>query len=163
VAVIATEATFQGELFASLLERYAGDVDVLTQVCPGLVEAVEAGALEARETKALLRQCLAPLVGAQVDQLVLGCTHYPFLQPAIEGIIGAGVAVIDPAPAVARQTGRVLARRGMEAGQDREGRHVFLTSGDVAAFAGMITRLLPPPGARREVRGVRWRGDVLEV
>lgn len=163
VAVIATQATFQGELFASLLERYAQDVEVLTQVCPGLVEAVEAGALEAPETEALLRRCLTPLMQAQVDQLVLGCTHYPFLQPMIEDVIGEGVSVIDPAPAVARQTSRVLARRREGASRDRAGRHVFLTSGEVAAFEGMIDRLLGPSRGRHEVRGVRWRGGRLEA
>ncbi len=163
VGVIATEATFQGELFASLLERYAQDVEVLTQICPGLVEAVEAGALEAPGTEALLRQCLTPLVEAQVDQLVLGCTHYPFLRAAIEDIIGEGVSVIDPAPAVARQTGRVLARREARASGDRLGRHTFFTSGDVAAFEGMIDRLLPRLGAQWEIRGVRWRQGQLET
>ncbi len=167
VAVIATEATFQGELFASLLERYAHDVEVLTQVCPGLVEAVEAGALEAPETEALLRECLTPLVEARVDQLVLGCTHYPFLRGAIEGIIGEGISVIDPAPAVARQTARVLARREVDASRDRpEGhgrRHTLFTSGDVTTFDRMVDRLLLRSGERWEIRGVRWQGARLEA
>jgi len=167
VAVIATEATFQGELFASLLERYAHDVEVLTQVCPGLVGAVEAGALEAPETEALLRGCLTPLIEARVDQLVLGCTHYPFLRPAIEAVIGEGISVIDPAPAVARQTRRVLVRGGMGAGEDRPGgragRHIFYTSGDRATFEGMVNRLIPPTGSRREFGEARWRGGYLEA
>ncbi len=160
VGVIATQATFQGELFASLVERYAGDVRVLTQVCPGLVEAVEAGALDTPETEMLLRECLAPLVEAGVDQLVLGCTHYPFLLPAIERLVGTSVTVIDPAPAVACQTGRVLTQRKLEAGRSRVGRHVFYTSGDVAVFAAMIKRLL---GEGVEARAVRWRAGRLET
>jgi glutamate racemase len=159
--VIATQATFQGELFASLLERYAGDVEVLTQVCPGLVDAVEAGALEAPETDALLQACLAPLIEAGIDQLVLGCTHYPFLQSAIERILGDGIAVIDPAPAVARQTGRVLAQRGLGGGRDTAGHHRFYTTGDVAAFKEMIERLLPARGDQGEVRQATWRGRSL--
>lgn len=162
VGVIATEATFQGELFASLLERYAHDVDVLGQVCTGLVEVIEAGALEDAETEALLRQCLTPLLEAQVDQLVLGCTHYPFLQTAIKRVIGEGVSVIDPGPAVARQTSCVLARRGMESDGDRAGRHLFFTSGDAATFSRTIERLLPWSAERREVRKVRWREGHLE-
>jgi glutamate racemase len=167
VAVIATEATFQGELFASLLERYAHDVEVLTQVCPGLVGAVEAGALETPETEALLRQCLTPLLEARVDQLVLGCTHYPFLRAAIESVVGEGISVIDPAPAVARQTSRVLAQRGLEAGEGQLGhrarQHLFFTSSDVVAFDGMVNQLLPPSGQRRTVGEVRWRGGRLET
>jgi glutamate racemase len=161
VAVIATPATFQGQLFASLVERYAHDVQVITQVCAGLVDAVEAGAVKAPETKDLLRQCLAPLIEAQVDQLVLGCTHYPFLRTAIEGILGEGVSVIDPAPAVARQTHRVLIRRGAEAVRDRAGRHVFFTSGDEEAFGHTLRSLLDLPGAQAEVSGICWRGERL--
>lgn len=163
VAVIATEATFQGELFASLLERYAHDVEVLTQVCPGLVEAVEAGALDTPGTAALLRRCLTPLLEAEVDQLVLGCTHYPFLRSTIEAIVGADVSIIDPAPAVARQTASVLARRQAEASGETPGQHVFLTSGDDNCFSRTIDRLLPPSAEPREIRQVRWRGTRLEA
>ncbi|HET90781.1 MAG TPA: glutamate racemase [Chloroflexi bacterium] len=163
VGVIATQATFQGELFASLVERYAGDVRVLTQVCPGLVEAVEAGALDTPETESLLRECLMPLVEAGADQLVLGCTHYPFLRPAIEQVVGARLAVVDPAPAVARQTARVLAQRGLETNRDRAGRHTFHTSGDAAAFAALIEQLLPSLGKDARVQAVRWREGRLET
>ncbi|MEA3339190.1 MAG: glutamate racemase, partial [Chloroflexota bacterium] len=157
VGVIATQATFQGELFASLVERYAGDVRVLTQPCPGLVEAVESGALDTPETRSLLRKYLTPLVEAGVDQLVLGCTHYPFLRPAIEQVVGANTAVIDPAPAVARQTAHVLAQRGLEADQSQEARRIFYTSGDAATFSAMIERLLRLSRKGAEARTVRWQ------
>lgn len=145
VGVIATRVTFQGELFAGLVERYATDVKVLTQVCPGLVEQVEIGALDTPETKRLLRECLRPLVEAGIDQLVLACTHYPFLRPAIEEVVGPGVAVIDPAPAVARQTERVLDRRGLRAEESHTGSHTFCTTGDEAEFAETVKRLFPGP------------------
>jgi glutamate racemase len=70
------------------VERYADDVRILAQVCPGLVEAVEAGALDTHETECLVRRCLTPLIEVGVDQLVLGCTHYPFLCPVIERVMG---------------------------------------------------------------------------
>lgn len=162
VGVIATQATFQGELFSSLLDRYASEVEVLTQVCPGLVEAVETGALDTPETEALLQACLTPLVEAGIDQLVLGCTHYPFLRPVIKRVAGPNVAVIDPAPAVARQTARVLTRRGLEAAKSREGCHRFCTSGDGPRFQAMIDRLLPSVGGGVEVRAVRWRSGRLK-
>ncbi len=170
VGVIATQATFQGELFASLLQRYATGVRVLTRVCPGLVEAVEAGALDTPETEALVRACLAPLIEAGVDRLVLGCTHYPFLRPTIERVVGADVVVIDPAPAVARQAGRVLARRGMaataascrEGRGERVGRCVFCTSGDEVAFGATLGRLLHRVEDDVDVRAIRWRDRRLE-
>ncbi len=161
VGVIATEATFQGELFASLLERYAGDVEVFTQVCPGLVEAVEGGALETPETEALLRECLAPLLQAEIDQLVLGCTHYPFLQPTIERIIEGRLSIIDPSPAVARQTGLVMARTRTRTDREHLGRHEFYTSGDPEGFASMVKRLIPELGDGVKVRKARWVGERL--
>jgi glutamate racemase len=161
VGVMATQATFQGELFASLVARYAEDVRVMTQACPGLVEAVEDGAIDTPGTEALLRRCLTPLIEAGADQLVLGCTHYPFLRPVIERVVGPRVAVIDPAPAVARQAGRVLAREGLAADHGRAGQHLFYSSGNAQAFSAMIERLLPTPGALAETRAVRWQGNHL--
>jgi glutamate racemase len=159
VGVLATQATFQGELFASLMDRYARDARVVTQVGTGLVEAVEAGAWDLRETELLLMKHLEPLVAAGADQLVLGCTHYPFLRPAIERIVGNSMAVIDPALAVARQTARVLARLGLESDRQRAGDRVFYTSGDAAHFAAMLERILSPsvPPGEWEVRAVQWK------
>lgn len=149
-----------------LVKRYAGDARVLTQVCPGLVEAVEAGALDTPETETLLKECLMPLVEAGVDQLVLGCTHYPSLRPAIERVVGASVTVIDPAPAVARQTGRMLAQRGLEADRNHAGHHLFYTSGDVTIFTAMIEQLLPflerdTKGSK--IRRVHWQAGHLAL
>ncbi len=164
VGVLATPATFHGELFAALLDRYAGDVQVLAQTCPGLVEAVEAGALDTPETEARLRACLTPLLSAGIDQLVLGCTHYPFLLPAIERIAGSNVAVIDPAPAVARQTARVLRlhrldRRGPEYGASSDARHVFCTTGEAASFTRALRRMVPGADGNGEIWRVHWQPD----
>jgi glutamate racemase len=158
VGVIATRATFQGELFARLVERFGQNTVVHTQVCPGLVQRVEAGRLDEPETEALLRECLAPMLEAGIDALVLGCTHYPFLRPTIERVVGPAVAVIDPAPAVVRQTGRVLARRGALGGGG-VGRVTFFTSGDPTDFEAKVRCLVDIPGP---VLGVHWeRGKVI--
>jgi glutamate racemase len=161
IGVIATPATFQGTLFASLIERYAGDVQVLTQICPGLVEAVEEGAWDASETEDLLRACLTPLKQARIDQLVLGCTHYPLLRTTIERVLGPGIAVIDPAPAVARQTGRVLAQRGLVTPNPQDTHHVCYTSGEAQNVERVMARLLPNPNP--EVAHVRWRDGGLHL
>ena len=142
VGVIATPVTFQGVLFASLLERFAQGVAVHTQVCPGLVEQVEAGLLEGEETMALLHGYLDPLVEQGIDTLVLGCTHYPFLRQSIARVVGPGVQIIDPAPAVARQTARVLARTRPESSHDRQGRRTLYTTGDAVSFQEQVTRLV---------------------
>ena len=156
VGVIATPATFQGELFASLVKRYAQGVQVLTQVCPGLVEAVEAGMVDTPETEALLRQYLTPLVEAGADQLVLGCTHYPFLRPTIERVVGARVTIIDPAPAVARQAGRVLAGQVRHRPRVQK-QHVFYTSGEVADLAAALEQLGAARWDRGEIKRIRWQ------
>lgn len=142
VGVIATPATFQGDLFAGLIERFGDGFDIHTQACPGLVEAVEAGALDTPETEALLRRYLIPLLDAGIDQLVLGCTHYPFLSPLIQRIVGPKVTLIDPAPAVARQVGRVLARHNQFAPAGHTGSHQFYTSGDPERFSEMVQTLI---------------------
>jgi glutamate racemase len=158
VGVIATPATFQGELFASLLERFAANVQVLTRVCPGLVDAVETGALDTPETEALLRACLEPLVEERIDELVLGCTHYPFLRPLMERVVGPRVEIVDPAPAVARQAGRLLTRRGVPTLGEGPARHAFCTTGDPVVFAEMVERLV---GRRIDAQPLIWRRGCL--
>lgn len=157
VGVIATEVTFQGALFASLIERFANGVDVLTRSCPGLVEQVEAGLVAAPTTREMLRAYLTPMVEAGVDSLVLGCTHYPFLRPLMEEILGDGVEILDPSLAVARQTARVLKKDGLLR-ERYMGRYVFYTSGRPHHFARMLERLT---ALRGPVLAVEWaRGAV---
>jgi len=163
IGVVATQAAFRGKRFADLLSRYTDGVRVLNCVGAGLVEAVEAGALNTPETEALLRDLLTPLLEAGADQVVLGCSHYPFLLPVIERVIGPDVAAIDPSPAIARQTARVLARWGIEADRGRVGRHVFVTTGDAEKFGVMVKRLIPSFWSETsEIVGVRWRDGWVE-
>jgi len=159
IGVIATPATFQGELFARLVERFAHDTVIHTQACPGLVEQVEDGLTEDPRTEALLRSYLEPMLAQGVDSLVLGCTHYPFLRPTLERIVGPGVLIVDPAPAVARQTGRVLANVG-GLRYEGVGRVTYYTSGEPALFQTQRDRLVDIPGP---VRAVRWKGNRLAL
>lgn len=142
VGVLATTATFQGELFASLMDRFAGGVSVHCAACPDLVPLVEAGDLGSERARAALRAHLAPLLAAGVDQLVLGCTHYPFLRPLLAEVAGPGVDIIDPAPAVARQVRRLLEARGAPAGDRAPPRHAFFTTGPAGPFAAALNALL---------------------
>jgi glutamate racemase len=152
VGVLATPATFQGELFASVVERFAGGVHLINQVCPGLVEQVEAGRLDTPDTDALLRHYLTPMMQAGVDTIVLACTHYPFLAPAIRRIAGPTVQVIDPAPAIARQVQRIMEQRGWHS-ESSAPRRLFYTTGDVATFARTLDQLV---GVRGAVQAARW-------
>ena len=159
VGVLATPATFQGELYASVVERFAQGVTVLQQVCPGLVQAIEAGEHHSSATEAALRGWVEPLLKRNIDVLVLGCTHYPFVIPLLEKICGPSVRVIDPSPAIARQTARVWAQRHGEAPAGPSA-ITYLTSGNPAAFARALEAL---DIERGPVRAVRWNGDKTEV
>lgn len=163
VGVIATQATFQGTLFASLVEQYGAHAEVLTRVGRGLARAVESGALDTPETESLLRDCLGPLVEARIDHLVLGCTHYPFLLPLVERVVGTEVTIIDPAPAVARQVGRVLSQTGLANRATGPARHRFFTSGDELRFANMLELLLPGRRDAARPEGIDWEaGELLK-
>jgi glutamate racemase len=147
VGVLATPATIVGELLDDVVMRWAGATRVVRQACPGLVELIEAGTLDAPETYALLEAYLRPLRVAKADTIVLGCTHYPFLIPQIQRIVGTDVALIDAAPAVARQAARVLTEQGLaQADPTRHGATRYATTGDPAAFERLLLRLGLPPG-----------------
>lgn len=130
VGVLATPATFQGALFASVVERFAKGVEVIESTAPGLVDQIEAGDLEGPETRAIVTQALAPILARGADTLVLACTHYPFVIPLLQEVAGPSVRIIDPAPAIARQTGRVLESQGLAMHGAQEGGLTLWTSGD---------------------------------
>ena len=110
IGVLATPATFQSELYASVVDRHGEGVEVIAQPAPGLVELVEARRPNA--ARPLLEMYLQPMIDAGIDRLVLGCTHYPFLMDQIRALLPDHVEVIDPAPAVARQVARVAVGSG---------------------------------------------------
>jgi glutamate racemase len=146
VGVLATPATFEGELFASVIARFASGVEVHQRTVPGLVERIEQGDLTGPETRYLLSQAIEPLLAAGIDTLVLGCTHYPFVIPTIAELVGPHVAVIDPAPAIARQTRTLLEEQGLATAAGAPGKTVYLSSGDPARLAELATRLIDIPG-----------------
>jgi glutamate racemase len=153
VGVLATPATFQGELYASVLERFANGVIVLQDTCPGLVMAVEAGEVNTPKVHAILERALIPMLEQGIDTIVLGCTHYPFVIPTIEEIVGPSVRVIDPAPAVARQVERLLKQRQIENLHPRSGTARFLTTGMPDQLAGLLPKLI---GAIENVDPMVW-------
>ena len=117
IGVLATAGTLKGSKYLKTRGLYEDDVKIVEHVGQGFVELVEGGILDGPQAESVVRASLQPLLDAGADTIVLGCTHYPFLRPVIEKLAGAGVKVIDPAPAVARQTVRVLQERGIETGQ----------------------------------------------
>lgn len=157
VGVLATPATFQGEPYARLLARYAKGVEVIAQPCAGWVEWVEAGRMDDPATAELVERYVGPLRTAGVDELVLGCTHYPFLRPWIEQAAGPAVDVIDPSPAVARQVQRVWLETATSLGSPSRA-YRLVTTGDADHFQAQVQRLIGWEGA---VEVVRWHNGRL--
>lgn len=153
VGVLATPATFQGKLYASVVERFANGVELLQHTCPGLVGQIEKGDLDGGETQAILEGALRPMLEAGIDTVVLGCTHYPFVIPVIEQIVGESVRVIDPAPAVAMQALRLLNTAGTRLQEGERGQVQFYTSGNPAVFQSLLTTLLGETG---QILGANW-------
>ncbi|NNF64294.1 MAG: glutamate racemase [Acidimicrobiia bacterium] len=145
IGVLATTATFQGELFATVLDRHASNVKVVMQPAPGLAAAVEAGRERHPETEALLRSYIEPMLEQGVDTIALGCTHYPFLTPLIQAITGSSVRLIDPAAAVARQVERLLP-------DSNPGKRVYATTGDAVRFSDSVEHFV---GDRARAEAVR--------
>jgi len=141
VAVLATSRTLESDKFAQLLSRYGTGINVLIQPCPGLVEQVEKGDLFSRDTRLLVERYVLPLLEKGADILVLGCTHYPFLDPLIRAVTGPSVSIIDPAEAVARELRRRLQQRGLLSSRDRPGTERFWTSGAPETVKRVVDRL----------------------
>jgi glutamate racemase len=159
VGVLATPATFQGTLYASTVEKFAKGVKILPDTCPGLVELIEEGKIDHPRTREILELALYPMLDQGVDEVVMGCTHYPFVIPLIREIVGEDVQVIDPAPAVARQAGRLLAEYDLLNNGGGNGQTKFLTSGDPAELKRIIGQLL---NLETEVEGLIWAGGELQ-
>lgn len=140
VGVLATTGTLQSAKFAALLDRFATDVRVITQPCPGLVERIESGDLHSAELRALLKHYVDPLLANGCDTIILGCTHYPFLKPMLKSMIPESISLIDTGAAVARQLQRLLAERDLLAeGPNRPVR--FWTSADPASLRKTLVLL----------------------
>ncbi|GIV64493.1 MAG: glutamate racemase [Bellilinea sp.] len=161
VGVLATPATFQGALYASVVERFASGVKLMTDTCNGLVQEIEAGRLNDFPARQILQSALEPMLREGIDTVVLGCTHYPFVIPLIEEICGPSVRVIDPAPAVARQTRRLLELHHLLVEGNQPAEVHFYTSGDPAKLHQQVSRLIGEHGL---YHAARWKNQhLLEV
>jgi glutamate racemase len=117
IGVLATAGTLKGSKYLHTRGQYEDNVRIVEHVGEGFVELVENGVLDGPQAEKTVARSLQPLLDQGADIIVLGCTHYPFLQPVIQRLAGPQVRVIDPAPAVARQTLHVLQEKGISTGE----------------------------------------------
>lgn len=141
IGVLATSGTLKSAQFAALLEHYGQQVQVVTQACHGLVECIERGDLTGAETKGLLSRYIQPLLEARADTIVLGCTHYPFVRPLIEKMVGPDVALVDTGAAVARHLKNRLEALQLCASQRTEGSVEFWSNSLDAKASQVIGQL----------------------
>ena len=158
VGVLATPATFQGALYASVIERFANGVTVLQSNCPGLVMEIDAGKLDTPNVREILEEALQPMLAQGIDTMVLGCTHFPFVIPVIEEIVGPEVRVIDPSPAIACQVKRLLKANRLLNQSSISAKLQYLTTGDPVRLMEMLPRFM---GEEGQVYQLNWDGSSL--
>ena len=141
VGVLATANTFKGSLYNNTREEFASNIKVIEKVGTGLVECEESGKTEGREVEALLHKYIDEMKSEKADAIVLGCTHYPFLEGAISRIAGEGVRIFNPAPAVALQTKRII--ESLDSHRSSNSRYLFYSTGDTKIMRSIVSQIDP--------------------
>lgn len=148
VGVLATKGTLSSTLFHSTAQNHAEGIEIIEQQGKGLVELIEKGALHSASTRALLKEFLKPMIAKDIDYLVLGCTHYPYLIPIIKELLPEHVTIIDSGEAVARQTKAILEKFGNLNKTLDFGTHQFFINTDVKVLEPFVLGV----DAQKEVR-----------
>jgi glutamate racemase len=156
VGVIGTVGTIRSGAYERAVAATGADVRLTATACPGLVEFVERGQTSGEEVQILVERLLAPIVEAGVDTLLLGCTHYPYLESVIAEVMGNDVALVSSAIETALVANDELRAGGLLRADDGQpAQHRFLSSGDISWFADLGGRLLGP-----ELRNAaQWHHD----
>lgn len=141
VGVLATERSLDGDLFRRTAAKYSDGVEVITAPGRGFVELVEADRENTPEAEACVRSAVADMLARGADQIVLGCTHYPFLIPVLKRVIARrSVEIVDPSPAVARRVVQLLDQNGLRAAADHRPEYTFHTFADEAYRLRLATK-----------------------
>ncbi|MDO5695672.1 MAG: glutamate racemase [Eubacteriales bacterium] len=137
VGLMATKATVESGAYQAMLRRHRPDIAVVTSACTKLVPLIEAGETTGSALEAVLRMYLEPLMSADIDTLILGCTHYPLVADRIRAIVGPAVTLVDPARHTATALRRLLETHNLTATVP-QGDHVFLASKKTPAMQRLI-------------------------
>jgi glutamate racemase len=150
IGLLATEATVASGRYPELVTALDAGADVVSVACPRLVPLIEADETFGEELLEAVREYAAPLKDADVDTVILGCTHYPLIKPVLQRVFGRGVTLVFSAEETAREVAETLARKGIENHGEREGTYRFLTTGDPTLFRELGRRFLQLPIDRAE-------------
>jgi glutamate racemase len=148
IGVLATQGTLKSDRYRHLKNRFGKGIQILENPCIGLVDFIEAGKWNHPDTFHLLSSILKPMISAQADHIVLGCTHYPIIIPVIANIMGENVRLVNPAPAIAKQVYRQLSERNILCQDDSllnesSPKHKVWATGSTISFNFLLKELLP--------------------
>jgi len=152
VGVIGTAGTIKSRAYEKEIIKLVPDAQVTAQACALFVPLVEEGWTDAEPTRAIARNYLAPLVAAEIDTLVLGCTHYPLMKTVIGNVVGREVRLIDSAYETARETAELLKANGLQNTSPNEARYRFIASDAPDTFLALGERFLGSSIDRVETR-----------
>lgn len=143
VGILATKGTLSSALFSKTSGEFASHVNVIEQVGEGIVELIEQGELHSSKMKSLLNNYLNPMIDANIDHLVLGCTHYPYLVPILTELLPKHVKIIDSGQAVARQTKAILIQHSLLNTVQNEGSNQFFSNVNPEVMATLLNTAHP--------------------
>ncbi len=145
IGLLATEGTVAAGRYADLVHALDAGVELVPVACPRLVPLIESEDPFGAETTEAVREYAAPLKEAEVDTVILGCTHYPLIRPILQRIFGRDVTLVFSAEETAREVAETLTRKGFDNERGREGTYRFLTTGDPELFGSLGERFLQLP------------------
>jgi len=143
IGILATQGTLSSTLFSKTAGMFSQNVNIIEQVGEGIVELIESGKLHSPQMKSLLTLYIQPMLNANIDHLVLGCTHYPYLIPLLLDILPKHIKIIDSGEAVARQIKTVLQQNKVLNTQKTTTKHRFLTNGTPQVMAALLNNTYP--------------------
>jgi glutamate racemase len=150
VGLLATPATVEGGAYRRALTAFGRGLEVTEVAAPDLAPIIQNGFPFDEAVVAKVRSYCAPLKEANVDTLILGCTHYPLVAPMLQRMLGRDVRLVTAGHAIAAEAQRILERDGIESNREGEGDYSFLCTGDVESFRELGTRFLQMPLGRVE-------------
>ena len=145
VGIMATEATIRSNAYQQALGTLDAGLEIFPVACPRLAPLIQAGDVFSEDTEEAAREYVAPLKEAEVDTVILGCTHYPLITPMLRRLLGPRVSLINSAEETVREVSEILERKGLANNMNREGDYRFFSTGDVEEFLSVGARFLQLP------------------
>ena len=139
IGILATKGTLTSKLFEKTAKEYTQNITTIEQDGDGLVTLIEEGKLNSNELNNLLRNYLNPMLNFNIDHLVLGCTHYPYLVPQIKEILGSTIKIINSGDAVAKQTKAVLAKKELLSISSEKSNHYLYTNTQTKVLSEILS------------------------